>query len=143
MNKWRWFKIFTILCLALSAILPAFGENGLLTIVLIPFIHTGINFIYLFILRVKQFSSGSVYEEHYYIKENYPKLWKTMHPWGDHSRNSFGYFSFMRYQTEDPILLNLIDELKDQTKWILSVFCLTPVIWFISVCFFILYAKIS
>jgi len=131
-TKWKWLKLFALVCLFLSVILPQLGELGFKIIMLIPFIHLGIIWIDIIFTGLSKSFKGKAYEEEYYIRDNYPELWKKCHPWGDSSYNSLGYISLYKTKTDDPKLIKIIEKSKNNDKWMLSVFLLVPIIWLIS-----------
>ncbi len=113
----RWLKIFAVICLFVSLWIfkvPRHSQINVMTdydlfAFLLPFVHFGIwSLIWAgnFLMNIGDMKT-SVYSS--YIKENYPKLWKNLHPWGDLSHGVGGFsFIFGNPEKETDDILNSI-----------------------------------
>ncbi len=135
-----WMKIFTPICLALSASLyffhgPRYSSYENFSIML-PFVNVAIVWLFFGGYFIYWWFHYDEYYETQYLKTNYPKIWKKLHPWGDFSVNNFASLFFMYGKYDDGTDIHLVyirQNQKENLKMILWVFFLVPVSWFIGI----------
>ncbi|HID69312.1 MAG TPA: hypothetical protein EYP35_02365 [Desulfobacterales bacterium] len=132
-NAFRWLKLITVLCFV-SAILLVFIHNKtfFLFSLLLPFANSFvINLIFIFIIvsNLNKFGTGEI---SLFIKDNFPEIWRKLHPLGRLSYNIFSYWAFIngKYDDGNDEKLNHIkkDE-KSKIYFILWTNLLVPIIW--------------
>ena len=135
-----WFVFFTLLCIINSILVIPFElystENGYLLAFLLPFIHCGITvlawMVYGIIYHGSEKKSGIDGE---YIRQNYPQIWKKLHPWGEGLYNGFRTHIFMKGKYDDGTdeTLNEIKALmKLRSNIIAYPFLLTLGVWILN-----------
>jgi hypothetical protein len=135
-----WMKIFTPICLANSFSLyffhgPEYPSYETFSM-LLPFVNLGGIWLILMGYFIYWLSNYDEYFETKYLKGNYPKIWKKLHPWGDFSVNGFAGILFVcgRYDDgTDTHLYHIKQNRKETLKMMSWVFFLVPVAWFLSV----------
>ncbi len=137
-NYANWLKLFFIGCLANSVVLfyNSTNEDYLEFSMMVPFIHLGIIWFFIITHTICYWIRQKIDEDSMYIKENYPSIWKKLHPVGDFSRDSFAGIQFLRGKYDDGTdeKLNQIKFSQIQnTKLILGTFFMVPVIWFCNI----------
>jgi hypothetical protein len=104
---------------------------------LLPFVHCAIvavSFSIYCLLNVDNRDS-------LYIKNNYPQIWKKLHPWGDLSRNNISDLAYIKGKYDDGSdeeLNNIKSNRRVTTQVILRTFLLVPVSWMINIIVIIL-----
>jgi len=135
-----WMKIFTPICLANSFSLyffhgPEYPSYETFSM-LLPFANLGVIWLILGVYAIYWWSNYDAYFETRYLKSNYPKIWKKLHPCGDFSINVFAglVFIYGKYDDGTDLYLSHIKQSHKETlKMMLWVFFLVPVAWFLSV----------
>ncbi len=134
-----WMKIFTPICLALSVSLyffhgPEYSSYENFSI-LLPFVNLVVIYLIFGVYSIYWRFHYDEYYETQYLKTNYPKIWKKLHPWGDCSVNGFASLFFMYGKYDDGSDMDVIyirQNQKENLKMLLWVFLLVPVSWCIS-----------
>ena len=140
----HWLKAFSILCLLSSlAILfvPRLSHDIGMTAydqfaMILPFAHFGIWAILWGVSTL--FNLGKTKSSLYspYIKENYPSIWKKLHPWGDLSKNSFTGILFLRGKYDDgkdEVMNEIKFQERTKIKLLIWPFLLVAFIWMLNI----------
>lgn len=143
MTRWNWLKLFSLIYIVGSITLPSISEEGMEIMIITPFLHLMITLILEAIHTHSSPTKDVLKKKDNYIYENYPDIWKKLHPWGKGSFNSFGTIYFMRLETNDSKLIEIQNDLKDDAKWHICTFILAPIIWALSVGTFVLFGPSS
>ena len=103
---------------------------------LLPFANLGMIWLILVGYGIYWWSNYDKYSETKYLKSNYPKIWKKLHPWGDVSINGFAglFFIYGKYDDGSDEHLNQIKQnQKENLKMMSWVFFLVPAVWFMNI----------
>jgi hypothetical protein len=131
-----WMKIFTPICIA-NSFLPYFFNavqypSYEYFVMSLPVVNLAVICLILFIHTLYWWLDYEKYFETQYLKNNYPAIWKKLHPWGHFSINGFAGICFLlgKYDDGGDEKLNQIKQnQKENWKMILWVFLLVPVVW--------------
>lgn len=131
-----WMKFITIFCCANALILFFYHSNKfMLFTLLFPFFNCAIVdliIIFFILFNLKKITNNRSAK---YIKEEYPGIWKKLHPAGVYSYTFTTFWAFVRgkYDNGFDERLNLIkSNEKEKLRFIIWVNLLTPVFWAIN-----------
>jgi hypothetical protein len=142
-----WLKVFTVICaccsLAILFIPRQSSERAMTTYdlfaMLLPFVHFG---IWAVVSGIQQLitiiGEKSLYSP--YIKNNYPKIWKKLHPWGDVSHSPWSlYFVFKGHKRiKDETINEICSTAKIQIKLLILPFLLVVIVWIVNILFILI-----
>jgi hypothetical protein len=99
-----WYIIFTIICIVnivYGIVFDNYKESNYSFAFILPFIQPIFLLIFYIIYTFYYYFNFYEKKENIYIKENYPHIWKKLHPWGDFSINGFAGIMFMMGKYDD------------------------------------------